>query len=88
VVRSSVARLPFDPTRSQARSLQEIAADMSSSAPMNRLLQGDVGSGKTAMVFAAMMLAVQSGWQAALMVPIEILAEQPARTIRKWLEGA
>jgi ATP-dependent DNA helicase RecG len=55
---------------------------------MNRLLQGDVGSGKTAVAFAAMMLAVQSGWQAALMVPTEILAEQHARTLAGWLRGS
>jgi len=54
---------------------------------MNRLLQGDVGSGKTAVAFAAMMLAVRSGHQAALMAPTEILAEQHARTMRSWLEG-
>jgi ATP-dependent DNA helicase RecG len=54
---------------------------------MNRLLQGDVGSGKTAVAFAAMMIAVQSGWQAALMAPTEILAEQHARTLSQWLDG-
>jgi ATP-dependent DNA helicase RecG len=54
---------------------------------MNRLLQGDVGSGKTAVAFAGMMLAVHSGYQAALMAPTEILAEQHARTLGRWLEG-
>jgi len=84
----ALQRLPFELTPSQAGALQEIAADMARPEPMNRLLQGDVGSGKTAVAFAAMMLAVQSGWQAALMVPTEILAEQHARTLRRWLEGS
>ena len=82
------ALLPFELTASQRRALGEIAADMGRPEPMNRLLQGDVGSGKTAVAFAAMMLAVRSGYQAALMVPTEILAEQHARTMRSWLEGA
>ncbi|MFL5301482.1 MAG: ATP-dependent DNA helicase RecG [Anaeromyxobacteraceae bacterium] len=80
--------LPFELTGSQRGALAEIAADMGRPEPMNRLLQGDVGSGKTAVAFAAMMLAVQSGWQAALMAPTEILAEQHARTLRRWLEGS
>ncbi|MFO0581134.1 MAG: ATP-dependent DNA helicase RecG [Anaeromyxobacter sp.] len=83
----ATARLPFELTRAQRRVLGEIAKDMGRREPMNRLLQGDVGSGKTAVAFAAMMLAVQSGWQAALMVPTEILAEQHARTLARWLEG-
>ncbi len=84
----AVSRLPFALTRAQERALAEIARDMARPEPMNRLLQGDVGSGKTAVAFGAMMLAVQSGWQAALMVPTEILAEQHARTISGWLEGS
>jgi len=80
--------LPFTLTGAQRRALGEIARDMGRPEPMNRLLQGDVGSGKTAVAFAAMMLAVRSGWQAALMAPTEILAEQHARTMRGWLEGA
>jgi len=83
----ATSRLPFDLTRAQRRVLGEIAHDMGRREPMNRLLQGDVGSGKTAVAFAAMMLAVQSGWQAALMVPTEILAEQHARTLSAWLRG-
>jgi ATP-dependent DNA helicase RecG len=79
--------LPFRLTPSQAGALDEIAADMGAPEPMNRLLQGDVGSGKTAVAFAAMMLAVRSGWQAALMVPTEVLAEQHLRTLRGWLAG-
>jgi ATP-dependent DNA helicase RecG len=84
----AVSRLPFTLTAAQARSLAEIATDMAHPEPMNRLLQGDVGSGKTAVAFAAMMLAVGSGWQAALMVPTEILADQHARTLSRWLEGS
>jgi ATP-dependent DNA helicase RecG len=87
-LRRAVSRLPFTLTRAQEKALAEIARDMGRPEPMNRLLQGDVGSGKTAVAFAAMMLAVQSGWQAALMVPTEILAEQHARTLGGWLEGS
>ncbi|MCM2333050.1 MAG: ATP-dependent DNA helicase RecG, partial [Anaeromyxobacteraceae bacterium] len=84
----ALARLPFELTGSQAKVLGEIARDMARPEPMNRLLQGDVGSGKTAVAFAAMLLAVQSGWQAALMAPTEILAEQHARTLSRWLAGS
>ncbi len=84
---AAVAPLPFTLTGAQERALDEIARDMARPEPMSRLLQGDVGSGKTAVAFAAMMLAVRSGWQAALMVPTEILAAQHARTLSRWLEG-
>ena len=83
----ATALLPFQLTSAQRRSLDEIARDMARPEPMSRLLQGDVGSGKTAVAFAAMMLAVNSGWQAVLMAPTEILAEQHARTMRRWLQG-
>ena len=86
-VAAAVRLLPFELTRSQRRALQEVARDMGRPEPMNRLLQGDVGSGKTAVAFAAAILAVRSGHQAALMAPTEILAEQHARTLRGWLEG-
>jgi ATP-dependent DNA helicase RecG len=79
--------LPFALTPSQRQVLGEIAADMGRPEPMNRLLQGDVGSGKTAVAYVAMRLAVNSGYQAALMVPTEILAEQHARTLGLWLSG-
>ena len=85
---AAVARLPFTLTGSQQRVLAEIARDMSRPEPMNRLLQGDVGSGKTAVAFVAALLAVQSGWQAALMAPTEILADQHAGTLRRWLVGS
>jgi ATP-dependent DNA helicase RecG len=83
----AIRPLPFALTGAQRRVLGEIARDMGRPEPMSRLLQGDVGCGKTAVAFAAMMLAVRSGWQAALMVPTEILAEQHARTLERWLAG-
>ena len=78
--------LPFDLTGAQKRSVKEVAADMRDGRPMNRLLQGDVGSGKTFVAMCAMLLAVDSGAQAALMAPTQILAEQHYLTFRKWLE--
>jgi ATP-dependent DNA helicase RecG len=75
--------LPFALTEAQARALREIYADMQSAARMSRLLQGDVGSGKTLVALFAMLLAAEGGHQAALMVPTEILAEQHARRIRE-----
>jgi len=86
--KKAVGGLPFPLTASQRKVLGEIAADMGRPEPMNRLLQGDVGSGKTAVAYVAMMLAVHSGWQAALMAPTEILAEQHARTLSRWLAGS
>ena len=68
--------LPFTLTGAQQRAIQEIAADLQKGAPMNRLVQGDVGSGKTMVAAAAAYLAIQNGHQAALMAPTEILAEQ------------
>jgi ATP-dependent DNA helicase RecG len=78
--------LPFDFTNAQKRSIKEIVADMRLPRPMNRLLQGDVGSGKTFVALAAMLLAIDSGADAALMAPTQILAEQHFLTFRKWLE--
>ena len=78
--------LPFDLTNAQKRSIREIIADMREPRPMNRLLQGDVGSGKTFVAMAAMLLAVDSGCQAALMAPTQILAEQHFLTFRRWLQ--
>lgn len=77
--------LPFDLTNAQKRSIKEILADMRSPRPMNRLLQGDVGSGKTFVAMATMLLAIGSGCQAALMAPTQILAEQHYLTFVKWL---
>lgn len=78
--------LPFDLTEAQKRSVKEVVADMRAPHPMSRLLQGDVGSGKTFVAMCAMLMAVDSGVQAALMAPTQILAEQHFLTFRKWLE--
>jgi len=78
--------LPFRLTEAQARVLREVYDDMISSRRMNRLLQGDVGSGKTVVALFAMLLALESGYQAALMAPTEILAEQHARKMRAMLD--
>ncbi len=80
------ASLPFELTAAQKRSVREIVADMRAPRPMHRLLQGDVGSGKTFVALCAMLLAVDSGVQAALMAPTQILAEQHFLTFRRWLE--
>ena len=77
--------LPFELTQAQQRVLQQIVADLRSSQPMNRLLQGDVGSGKTVIAAAAMALTVAAGAQAALMAPTEILAEQHYQTLSRLL---
>jgi ATP-dependent DNA helicase RecG len=78
--------LPFHPTAAQKRTLGEIVADMRAPAPMRRLLQGDVGSGKTIVAFQAMLVAIENGYQAALMAPTEILATQHYLAARKLLE--
>ena len=78
--------LPFELTGAQARVLREIYADMGSSRRMNRLVQGDVGSGKTIVALFAMLLAVESGRQAVLMAPTELLAEQHVRRMRELVE--
>ncbi len=79
--------LPFPLTRAQQRALAEIERDLRGPHPMLRLLQGDVGSGKTVIAFAAMLAAVASGFQAALMAPTEILAEQHYRSLTRLLGG-
>jgi ATP-dependent DNA helicase RecG len=81
------ALLPFRLTQAQERVLAEIQGDMASSRPMNRLIQGDVGCGKTVVALLAMVTACGSGCQAALMVPTEILAEQHYLNMRRLLEG-
>jgi ATP-dependent DNA helicase RecG len=78
--------LPFHPTAAQKRTLGEIVADMRSANPMRRLLQGDVGSGKTIVALQAMIVAIENGYQAALMAPTEILATQHFLAARKLLE--
>ena len=79
-------RLPFDLTAAQERVIAELRRDLASPQPMNRLLQGDVGSGKTVVAIAAILLAVESGAQAALMAPTQILAEQHYAVLSRWLE--
>ncbi len=78
--------LPFRLTKAQNRVLAEIRADLGATIPMNRLLQGDVGSGKTVVAIGAMLLAIESGHQAALMAPTQILAEQHYNVLQRWLE--
>ena len=82
-----LSRLPYALTGAQARSVSEIAADMQNDTPMNRILTGDVGSGKTVCAAAAIFLAVRDGHQAALMVPTEILANQHYRELEPLLGG-
>lgn len=78
--------LPFALTSAQKKVMAEIRRDMESKFPMNRLLQGDVGSGKTVVAIAAILLAVEAGYQAAFMAPTQILAEQHYAVLRRWLE--
>ena len=78
--------LPFAPTGAQRRAAEEIAGDLCGKTPMNRLLQGDVGSGKTLVAAAAIWFAAQNGWQSALLAPTEILARQHAATLADRLE--
>ena len=81
-----LAALPFAPTGAQRRAIKEILHDLTGRHPMNRLLQGDVGSGKTLVACVACLAAVGSGLQAAMMAPTEILAEQHYLKLRDWLE--
>ena len=78
--------LPFDLTNAQVRVIEELQRDLRATFPMNRLLQGDVGSGKTVVAIAAMLLAVEAGFQVALMAPTQILAEQHYAVLRRGLE--
>ena len=79
--------LPFRPTGAQRRVIGEIAVDMARPHPMNRLVHGDVGSGKTVVAFAAALQAIASGYQVAVMAPTELLAEQHYRTMIPWAEA-
>jgi ATP-dependent DNA helicase RecG len=88
-VREAIKKiLPFHPTGAQKRVLKEIASDMEKPYPMRRLLQGDVGSGKTIVAFEAAIIAIENGYQAALMAPTEILAQQHYFSARRILENA
>ncbi len=84
--RQLLAQLPFGLTGAQQRVVDEIAADLALGQPMHRLLQGDVGSGKTVVAALAATVAMDAGWQCALMAPTEILAEQHFRKLVQWLE--
>ena len=81
-----LAQLPFRPTPAQCRVETEIAADLARPVPMHRLLQGDVGSGKTVVAALAAAVVIDAGWQCALMAPTEILAEQHLKKLVGWLE--
>jgi len=88
-VRAAIKKiLPFHPTTAQKRALKEIASDMERPSPMRRLLQGDVGSGKTIVAFEAAIIAMENGYQVALMAPTEILAQQHYFSARRILEAA
>jgi ATP-dependent DNA helicase RecG len=88
-VREAIKKiLPFHPTAAQKRVLKEIADDMQKPHPMRRLLQGDVGSGKTIIGFQAAIIAIENGYQVALMAPTEILAQQHYFSARRILENA
>ncbi len=78
--------LPFELTTAQKKVIAEIQSDLAAKYPMNRLLQGDVGSGKTVVAIAAILLAVEGGYQAAFMAPTQVLAEQHYTVLRRWLE--
>ncbi|HRF20873.1 MAG TPA: ATP-dependent DNA helicase RecG, partial [Comamonas denitrificans] len=86
IVSQLLAALPFSLTAAQQRVVQEITADMARTQPMHRLLQGDVGSGKTVVAALAAMQCIAAGWQCALMAPTEILAEQHFAKLVGWLE--
>lgn len=86
LVRRFLDALPFEPTGAQQRVIEEIRKDLDSTHPMNRLLQGDVGAGKTLVAAAAGLLAIEAGFDVALMAPTQILAEQHFQNFRNWFE--
>ncbi|MGA3352541.1 MAG: ATP-dependent DNA helicase RecG [Acidimicrobiales bacterium] len=87
LVEEFLGRLPFELTAAQERAMRELAADLAASHPMHRLLQGDVGAGKTVVALATLLYGVQGGHQGALMVPTEVLAEQHYLAARGFLDG-
>ena len=86
MVQQFISALPFPLTSAQQRAITEISQDLVAGHPMHRLLQGDVGSGKTVVAVAALLQAVEGGFQGALMAPTEVLTEQHASGVRKLLE--
>ncbi len=86
LVEQLFAKLPFTLTQAQQKAAAEISADLAQSHPMQRLLQGDVGSGKTIVAAIAALQAIEAGWQAAFMAPTEILAEQHYQKLTHWLQ--
>jgi len=86
LLKKFLTSLPFELTAAQRKVLSEIRRDLAANYPMNRLLQGDVGSGKTVVAIAAMLLAGEAGYQTAFMAPTQILAEQHYDVLRRWLE--
>src|SRR5207245_11007736 len=85
LLKSFLNDLPFTLTRAHTRAMNEVLRDASQQHPMQRLLQGDVGSGKTIIAAIACLAAADAGWQAAVMAPTEILSEQHFRKFRDWL---
>ena len=86
MVEDFLKKLPFELTNAQKRVVEEIKRDMASSLPMNRLIQGDVGCGKTVVAFIAALIAIENGYQVALMAPTEILAEQHYHNFRQYAQ--
>ena len=85
-IKAFIASLPYELTGAQKRVVNELCAELKSEVRMNRLLQGDVGSGKTVVAAIALYAAITAGFQGALMAPTEILAEQHAASLAEWLE--
>ncbi|MGC8966278.1 MAG: ATP-dependent DNA helicase RecG [Caldimicrobium sp.] len=86
LVEEFLKRLPFELTKAQRRVIEEIKKDMAKPTPMNRLIQGDVGCGKTVVAFVSALIAIDNGYQVALMAPTEILAEQHYRNFRTYAQ--